>query len=89
MAKDIGYSGIRDYGGDIDTARKIFEINFPKCKLPDILDKTKYKADLSECPFVMLTQENPCNQFECRKTNWTNGVPDNSQDLFLESNLQA
>ena len=77
LAKDIGYSGIRDYGGDIDTARKIFEINFPKCKLPDILDKTKYKADLSECPFVMLTQENPCNQFECRKTNWTNGVPDN------------
>ena len=77
LAKDIGYSGIRDYGGDIDTARKIFEINFPKCKLPDILDKTKYKADLSECPFIMLTPENPCNQFECKKTNWTNGVPDN------------
>ena len=77
LAKDIGYSGIRDYGGDIDTARKIFEINFPKCKLPDILDKTKYRADLSECPFVMLTPDNPCNQFECRKTNWTNGVPDN------------
>jgi hypothetical protein len=77
LAKDIGYSGIRDYGGDIDTARKIFEINFPKCKLPDILDKTKYKADLSECPFVMLTPDNPCNQFECRKTDWTNGVPDN------------
>jgi len=77
LAKDIGYSGIRDYGGDIDTARKIFEINFPKCKLPDILDKTKYKADLSECPFVMLTPENPCNQFECRKTNWTTGIPDN------------
>ena len=77
LAKDLGYSGIRDYGGDIDTARKIFEINFPKCKLPDMLDKTKYKADLSECPFIMLTPENPCNQFECRKTNWTNGVPDN------------
>ena len=77
LAKDIGYSGIRDYGGDIDTARNIFEINFPKCKLPDMLDKTKYKADLSECPFVMLTPDNPCNQFECRKTNWTNGIPDN------------
>lgn len=77
LAKDLGYSGIRDYGGDIDTARKIFEINFPKCKLPDMLDKTKYKADLSECPFVMLTQDNPCNQFECRKTNWTNGIPNN------------
>ena len=77
LAKDIGYSGIRDYGGDIDTARKIFEVNFPKCKLPDMLDKTKYKADLSECPFIMLTPENPCNQFECKKTNWTNGIPDN------------
>ena len=77
LAKEIGYSGIRDYGGDIDTARKIFEVNFPKCKLPDLLDKTKYKADLSECPFIMLTPENPCNQFECRKTDWNKGVPDN------------
>jgi hypothetical protein len=77
LAKDIGYSGIRDYGGDIDTARKIFEINFQKCKLPDILNKSKYKADLSECPFVMLTYDNPCNQFDCRKTDWTNGIPDN------------
>jgi hypothetical protein len=77
LAKEIGYSGIRDYGGDIDTARKIFEINFPKCKLPDLLDKTKYKADLSECPFIMLTPENPCNQFECRKTDWNKGIPDN------------
>jgi hypothetical protein len=77
LAKDIGYSGIRDYGGNIDTARKIFEINFPKCKLPDLLDKTKYKADLSNCPFIMLTPENPCNQFECRKTDWNNGIPDN------------
>jgi hypothetical protein len=78
LAKELGYSGIRDYGGDIDTARKIFEINFPKCKLPDMLDKTKYKADLSNCPFIMLTPDNPCNQFECRKTDWTNGIPDNS-----------
>ena len=77
LAKDLGYSGIRDYGGDIETARKIFEINFSKCKLPDMLDKTKYKADLSNCPFVMLTPDNPCNQFECRKTDWNNGVPDN------------
>jgi hypothetical protein len=78
LAKDIGYSGIRDYGGDIETAKKIFEINFPKCKLPDMLDKTKYRADLSECPFVMLTPDNPCNQFECRKTDWNNGVPNNN-----------
>ena len=78
LAKDIGYSGIRDYGTDIETAKKIFEINFPKCKLPNILDKTKYKADLSNCPFVMLTPDNPCNQFECRKTDWTNGIPNTS-----------
>jgi hypothetical protein len=78
LAKDIGYNGIRDYGGDIDTARKIFEINFPKCKIPDMLDKTKYRADLSNCPFVMLTPDNPCNQFECRKTDWSNGIPNNN-----------
>lgn len=78
LANEIGYSGIRDYGMDIDNAKKIFEINFPKCKVPDILDKTKYKPKLDNCPFIMLKPENPCYQYECRKTDWTKGIPDNS-----------
>jgi hypothetical protein len=78
LAKDIGYSGIRDYGTDIDNARKIFEINFPKCRLPNLLDKSKYKAKLDDCPFIMLKPENPCNQFECRNTDWKKGIPDNN-----------
>jgi len=79
LSKNIGYGGIRDYGTNIDNAKKIFEINFPKCKLPDILDKNKYKANLENCPFIMLQPENPCNQFECKNTDWTKGIPDNSQ----------
>jgi hypothetical protein len=78
LANEIGYSGIRDYGMDIDNAKKIFEINFPKCKIPDILDKTKYKPKLDSCPFIMLKPENPCYQYECRNTDWTKGIPDNS-----------
>ena len=78
LAKNIGYSGIRDYGTDIDNARKIFEINFPKCRLPNLLDKSKYKAKLDDCPFIMLKPENPCNQYECKNTDWKKGIPDNN-----------
>jgi hypothetical protein len=78
LSNEIGYSGIRDYGMDIDNAKKIFEINFPKCKVPDILDRTKYKPKLDNCPFIMLKPENPCYQYECRKTDWKKGIPDNS-----------
>lgn len=74
LSKKIGYSGIRDYGTDIDNAKKIFEINFPKCPIPNILDKLKYKADLTNCPFIMLTSENPCNKYECRTTDWNKGI---------------
>lgn len=77
LSKEVGYGGIRDYGTDIDNAKKIFEINFPKCKLPDLLDKSKYKANLESCPFIMLKPENPCNQFECRNTDWSKGIPNN------------
>jgi len=74
LSKKIGYSGIRDYGDNIDTAKQIFEINFPKCPVPRILDKLKYKADLTNCPFIMLTSENPCNKYECRTTDWNKGI---------------
>lgn len=77
LAETVGYSGIRDYGTDINTAKQIFEINFPKCPLPDILDKRKYKGDLTNCPFVMLVPENPCNQFECKNAQWDKGTVKN------------
>ena len=70
ISQTVGYSGIRDYGTNIDTAKQIFETNFPQCPIPDILDKRKYKGDLSNCPFIMLVPENPCNQFDCRNIQW-------------------
>lgn len=79
LEKEKGYSGLRDYGRNIETARMIFETNFPKCPLPEILDRNKYKGDLKECPFVLLNNENPCNKYECRDTDWKKGVPENDQ----------
>lgn len=73
LAEEVGYCGIRDYGTNIDTARQIFETNFPKCPVPDILDKRKYRGDMRKCPFVLLTEENPCRKWDCRDVDWTKG----------------
>lgn len=75
LAKELGYSGLRDYGTNIDTARQIFETNFPKCPLPDTLDKNKYKGELEKCPFILINPDNPCKKFECKGTDWKDGVP--------------
>lgn len=74
LAKDLGYSGLRDYGTNIDTAKQIFETNFPSCAIPDILDKKKYKGELEECPFVVINEDNPCKKFECKGTDWKKGT---------------
>jgi len=73
LSQEVGYSGVRDYGTNIDTAKMIFETNFPRCPVPDILDRRKYKADLNDCPFVMLTDDNPCKKFDCKKADWKKG----------------
>jgi len=74
LAQDIGYSGLRDYGTNIDTARQIFETNFPSCPLPDVLDKKKYKGELEECPFIVLNEDNPCKVYDCQGTDWKQGT---------------
>jgi len=78
LAKTLGYSGLRDYGTNIDTAKQIFQTNFPKCSVPDILDKNKYKGNLDNCPFIIINDENPCKKFECRSTNWKKGLSDDA-----------
>lgn len=75
LEKKLGYSGVRDYGTNIDTAKFIYETNFPKCKVPDILDRRKYKGNFKDCPFIIMNQENPCNKYECRDVDWKTGIP--------------
>ena len=78
LSKKLGYSGLRDYGTNIDTAKQIFQTNFPKCKVPSILDKNKYQGDLSNCPFIIINNENPCKKFDCKGTDWKKGTSNNS-----------
>ena len=73
LEQKVGYSGLRDYGTNIETAKLIFETNFPQCPVPNILDKRKYKANLNKCPFLILGNENPCSQFDCQKADWEKG----------------
>jgi hypothetical protein len=70
LAMSVGYHGARDYGTDIDNAKHIFEINFPKCEIPDILDKLKFRGDLENCPFILTNEENPCKKYECVDVEW-------------------
>lgn len=77
LCKKIGYYGIRDYGTNIDTAKQIYQTNFPNCSVPDILNKNKYKGDLLNCPFIMMTPDNPCTQFDCRNIDWKKGTVKN------------
>lgn len=79
LAKSVGYHGARDYGINIDNAKNIFEINFPKCKIPEILDKRKFRGDLENCPFILTNEDNPCKKYECADVKW------NEKDTKIEN----
>lgn len=69
-AKKYGYWGARSYSNDINNARKVYQINFPECRVPDVLREEKYMGDMSKCPFV-INKDNPCNEYSCRGVDWT------------------
>jgi hypothetical protein len=70
LAKKLGYCGERDYGRNRKNAKRIFETNFPNCKVPNILSGLNYEGDMSNCPFV-IHQDNPCSYDECRNVDWS------------------
>lgn len=69
-AKKYGYWGARSYSNDIDNARAVYQVNFPECRIPDVLRKEKYMGDMSKCPFI-INKDNPCNDYSCKKVDWT------------------
>lgn len=86
LCKKIGYYGLRDYGTNIDTAKQIFETNFPNCPIPKCLDKRQYEGDIANCPFIMLVPENPCKNFECKDACWEKGTVKNEN---CKNNINA
>jgi hypothetical protein len=65
--------GERSYGKDRVVARRIYERNFPDCKVPDILIDEKYVGDISKTPFI-VNELNPGRYFECRNVDWKGPV---------------
>jgi hypothetical protein len=71
--KRYNYAGERSYGTDRIVARRIYERNFPDCKVPDILIDEKYVGDINRTPFVMH-ELNPGRYIECRDVDWNGPV---------------
>jgi len=62
----------KDYGKQKQIANKIYSINYPDCNLPEILDLgyDKNKNLSEDCPFLINSELNPCNNLECENVNW-------------------
>lgn len=69
-ARKYGYWGARSYSNDIENARRVYQMNFPECRVPDVLRKEKYIGDMSKCPFV-INKDNPCNDYACKGVDWS------------------
>ena len=70
-------TGEISYGKDKDNAREIFKKNFPKCKIPSILEKETYT---DKCPFI-IDNGNPCYDNNCSDYNWENFSEDDIDNI--------
>jgi hypothetical protein len=61
------------YGSLRQKARKLYELNFPKCPLPDILKYPGGVHPLKKCPYLVNNSYNPCNGSECADVDWSLG----------------
>lgn len=61
------------YGSLRQKARKLYELNFPKCPLPDILKYPGGIHPLKKCPYLVNNNSNPCNGPECADVDWSLG----------------
>jgi len=69
LAEDMRWFGEKSYGKNRQRALYIFQTNFPHCPIPEVMDRTKYKPDMNNCPFI-INDINPCSYYECRNTDW-------------------
>ena len=79
------YEGEKSYGNDIEKARYMYSINFPKCLLPEEFQvSNSKKTTKANCPYVM-NELNPCNISDCLNVNWN---VSNYKDLNLNKNCK-
>ena len=77
--KDNQFSNEVSYGPDIDKAKKLYHLNYPKCPIPDEL-LTSNKKNI-KCPFV-VNELNPCYVSSCSNVDWNK---ENITDLTLNN----
>jgi len=69
LEKMIGYCGYKSYGKDQGNARKIFQLNFPECQVPDILIQPRRHHNFNKCPYI-IRDGNPCFSQACANVDW-------------------
>ena len=68
-AKKLEYSGEKSYGENIQKARYLYNMNFPKCPTPSEFLLEENKKHINSCPFV-VHEANPCYTNTCAGVNW-------------------
>ena len=91
-SNQLGYSGERDYGDDRDVAYALYQQNFPKCEMPDVLKVGGGKNLMETCPFL-VTENNPCYTSSCANIDWSDesnlgNIPNNCK-ISVNSYCQA
>jgi hypothetical protein len=65
----LNYSGEKSYGKNLEKARYTYNVNFPKCPIPDELLPGEGVNYLNTCPFI-INDVNPCFTNVCAGVNW-------------------
>lgn len=75
LHKMMGYCGYKSYGKEQANAAKIYKLNFPSCKVPDILTIPPRHPSFPLCPYVINDGNNPCTNGDCPNVNWAEKDP--------------
>jgi hypothetical protein len=68
-SKKLQYSGEKAYGENIEKARYLYNLNFPKCPTPSEFLIEENKKHINTCPFI-VHEANPCYTNTCAGVNW-------------------
>lgn len=77
-AIEFQFSGEKSYGKNREGARRMYELNFPGCEVPDILLPGGGENYLDKCPFV-IKENNPCYSRHCAGVDWSKKNPKNQR----------
>lgn len=79
-AQKFGRTGVINLGVNRNSALHVYKFNFPECiKMPEILNIEIPTPAGDSCPFLIMSERNPCRTGACVGVNWA--VPPNTQIL--------